>query len=107
VDSQATQSGTRNRTATLSSNTSTATSYTNLSRKDQKAYKVKVTLYRNNLDLFNKEADGIQNILNWMVEKIDPHYVETCSPATNRTADHNNIAQFYSSLKATCSVNNA
>ncbi|KAH7199132.1 uncharacterized protein B0J16DRAFT_315403 [Fusarium flagelliforme] len=55
VESQGTQSGTGNRTATLSSEALTATSYTELSRKDQEAYKVKVTLYRNNLDLFNKE----------------------------------------------------
>ncbi|RFN46248.1 gag protein [Fusarium flagelliforme] len=105
VESRGTRSGTGNRTATLSSEASTATSYTELSREDQEAYKVEVTLYRNDLDLFNKEADGIRNVLNWMVEKIDPHYVETCSPATNRTADHDNIAQFYSSLKAACGVN--
>ncbi|KPA42520.1 retrotransposon hobase [Fusarium langsethiae] len=106
-DSRATRSGSGVRTATISLDRPTATTYTDLSREDQEAYKVELNIYKSDLDLFNKEADGIRNVLNWMVEKVDPHYVETCSPATNNAEVYDNIAQFFSSLKAACGVNDA
>jgi hypothetical protein len=82
-----------------------ASAYTELLPEDQEAYKVEMTIYRSDLERYNKQADGIRNVLNWMIEKISPHYVETCSPATNGLEEYDNIAQFFSSLKDACGIN--
>ncbi|KAF4415201.1 putative retrotransposon hobase [Fusarium acutatum] len=82
-----------------------ATAYIELLPEDQEAYKVEMTIYRSDLDRYNKQADSIRNVLNWMIEKISPHYVETCSPATNGSEEYDNISQFFNSLKDACGIN--
>ncbi|KAF4435725.1 putative retrotransposon HobS hobase [Fusarium austroafricanum] len=100
-------------TATRSGETSAvrgvtnATSYTDLLPADQEAYKARMTIYKSDLDRYNKQADGIRNVLNWMIEKITPHYVETCSPAMNGSTEHDNISQFFLNLKAACGIDDA
>ncbi|QGI60583.1 hypothetical protein CEK26_011853 [Fusarium fujikuroi] len=51
-----------------------ATSYVELVPEDQEAYKASMAIYKSDLDRYNKQADGIRNVLNWMIEKINPHY---------------------------------
>ncbi|KAG5809388.1 hypothetical protein H9Q74_014264 [Fusarium xylarioides] len=84
-----------------------ATSYVELVPEDQEAYKASMTIYKSDLDRYNKQADGIRNVLNWMIEKIHPHYVETCSPAMNESTQHDNISLFFSNLKAACGIDDA
>ncbi|QGI60570.1 hypothetical protein CEK27_004541 [Fusarium fujikuroi] len=84
-----------------------ATSYVELVPEDQEAYKASMAIYKSDLDRYNKQADGIRNVLNWMIEKINPHYVETCSPAMNESTQHDNISMFYTNLKAACGIDDA
>jgi hypothetical protein len=80
--------------------------YTELLPKDQEAYKVEMTIYCSDLERYNKQADGIRNILNWMIKKISLYYIEICLLAINRLEEYDNIVQFFSSLKDICSINN-
>jgi len=82
-----------------------ANRFNELLPEDQEDIKAEITLYRSELDRYNKQADGIRNVLNWLLEKTNPHYIETCAPAMSNTGDHDNISRFYANLKAACGVN--
>lgn len=82
-----------------------ANRFSELVPEDQEDIKAEITLYRSELDRYNKQADGIRNVLNWLLEKATPHYIETCSPAMTNSEDHDNISQFFANLKAACGVN--
>ncbi|KAG5786569.1 hypothetical protein H9Q69_014352 [Fusarium xylarioides] len=84
-----------------------ATSYAELLPEDQESYKAAMTVYKSDLDQYNKESDGIRNVLNWMIEKVTPHYMETCSPAMNGSTQHDNISLFYKNLKAACGIDDS
>ncbi|KAL9562859.1 hypothetical protein ACKAV7_003813 [Fusarium commune] len=84
-----------------------ATRYSDLLATDQEVYKAEMNIYRTDFDRYNKQADSIRNVLNWMIEKISPHYVETCSPAANESSEYDNISQFFLNLKAACGINEA
>ncbi|KAM0277512.1 hypothetical protein ACHAO9_012544 [Fusarium lateritium] len=81
-----------------------AESYNELLPEDQEAFKAEMNLYRMDREEYNKQNDGIRNMLNWMIEKINPHYVQTCSPAVNESEEHDNISLFFNNLKAACRI---
>ncbi|KAH7154669.1 hypothetical protein DER46DRAFT_638511 [Fusarium sp. MPI-SDFR-AT-0072] len=84
-----------------------ATQYSDLLATDQEVYKAEINIYHTNFDQYNKQADSIRNILNWIIEKISPHYIKTYSPAANESSKYNNISQFFLNLKAACGINEA
>lgn len=84
-----------------------ANSFVEMVREDQEAYKAELAIYRSDLERYNKQADSIRNVLNWMIEKVNPHYVETCSPAMNESDDYDNIASFFLNLKAACGIDDS
>ncbi|KAF7558076.1 hypothetical protein G7046_g5884 [Stylonectria norvegica] len=75
--------------------------------EDQEDIKAETTLYRTDLERFTKQADGIRNVLNWLIEKLAPYYIETCAPAMTGSEEHDNISLFFANLKAVCGVNDA
>ncbi|KAL6357277.1 hypothetical protein LRP88_07435 [Fusarium phalaenopsidis] len=84
-----------------------ATSFVEMVPEDQEAYKAELAIYRSDLERYNKQADSIRNVLNWMIEKVNPHYVETCSPAMNESAEYDNIASFFLNLKVACGIDDS
>lgn len=97
----------RSGTTRLERSERAATTVAELHPEDRKSYQVEMALYQQDQREYNKQADGIGNVLNWMIEKINPHYVETCSPAANGSDDYDNISRFYSNLKAACGIDDA
>ncbi|EEU33745.1 uncharacterized protein NECHADRAFT_102289 [Fusarium vanettenii 77-13-4] len=98
---------TRSGTTRLERGERTATTVSELHPEDRKSYQIEMALYQQDQRDYNKQADGIGNVLNWMIEKINPHYVETCSPAANGSDEYDNISRFYSNLKAACGIDDA
>ncbi|CAG2003653.1 unnamed protein product [Fusarium graminearum] len=52
-----------------------AESYNELLAGDQEAFKSELNLYRMDREEYNKQNDGIRNVLNWMIAKVNPHFV--------------------------------
>lgn len=82
-----------------------ANHFSELVPEDQEDIKTEITLYRSEYNRYIKQAEGIRNVLNWLLEKTTPHYIETCSPAMMDSEDDDNISQFFANLKAACGVN--
>lgn len=74
--------------------------FSELVPEDQEDLKAEITLYRTKVQEFNKQADGISNVLNWVLENVDPHYFITCIPE-----QPDNIPLFFTNLKAACGIN--
>lgn len=81
--------------------------FSDLLPEDLEEIKLQMTLFQTDQNLYTKQADGIRNVLNWMVRNISSHYIETCSPALSAYEDgenEDNIALFYQNLKAACGI---
>jgi hypothetical protein len=81
-----------------------ASSYVELLDEDKEAYKVEQTSYRTLISQFNREADGIRNMFNWMNEHIATHYTETCAPSLIHIEENDNICLFIKNLKDACGI---
>lgn len=99
-----TPGSTRSESPAFSRGDRAAESYNELLPEDQEAFKAELNLYRMDREEYIKQNDGIRNVLNWMIEKINPHYVQTCSPAANESDEHDNISLFFLNLKAACGI---
>jgi hypothetical protein len=79
-----------------------AKAYAELLDEDKEDIKFEQTAYRTSLAEFNREADALRNVSNWINEHISPYYVQICSPAGTNKGDNNNLYLFFEKLRAAC-----
>ena len=70
--------------------------------EDHEALKAEWQSFRYDETAYKEENDGIRNVINWLNDKVAPHYVKTCGPEKTGLAASENIAEFYFNLKQAC-----
>ncbi|CAH0028047.1 unnamed protein product [Clonostachys rhizophaga] len=54
-----------------------------------------------------READGIRNVLTWIMDHISPLYLQTCAPALVKPDERDNLYLFVNNLREACGLTDA